>query len=412
MKQNITDHLDDPEGLERLYRENKREFAREFPGIAGDTDSELVRFWKIRLVFARDAARPFSIPDLLAVLSISLLTALLVKLPAIFTGIGETFFYTRDLAVVVFNGLILYFFIRNRIRATWMILYGAAILALLLYVNLLPSREGDSLNIAFAHVPLFLWCLSGMAFISFDFGDTGKRMEFIRFNGELLIMAGLLLITGGILTAITIGLFQAIGTSIEKPYLEYIVIPGSAVSPILAAYLISLYPDITRRIIPVIARVFTPIVLVTLVIYLVSLAFSGARVLEDRELLTLFNVMLVAVTAIIVFSVTELDKTRNRNIHVLILLCLAIVTLVINSVALTAIITRLTYGITPNRAVVVITNVLVFINLILIAKDLFRSWVIAGKLASLEKTVANYLTVYFLWTAIAIFLLPVLFGFK
>jgi len=151
---------------------------------------------------------------------------------------------------------------------------------------------------------------------------------------------------------------------------------------------------------------------VTLVIYLVSLALSGISILEDRNLLILFNVMLVAVMAIIVFSATELDKSRNRNIHVLILLILAIITLVINSVALTAIITRLTDGLTPNRTVVLVTNLLVFVNLLLIAKDLFRSWFAAEKLGSVEKTVGRYLVVYFLWTVFAVFILPALFGWN
>jgi len=252
----------------------------------------------------------------------------------------------------------------------------------------------------------------GGVFVSFRFRETGKWMEFLRFNGELLTMSGLLLITGGILTGITIGLFSAIGTDIENIYFENIALPGAIVSPILASYLIKLYPDITRRIVPVIARVFTPIVLVTLVIYLIFLAFSGVRILEDRNLLILFNVIMIAVMALIIFSITELDKTRPGNIHTGVLLILAIVTLVINALALTAITGRLTDGLTPNRVVVFITNVLVFVNLILIARDLLRSYTDARKLVSVENTVAKYLAVYFIWTVVAIFILPAIFGYN
>lgn len=411
MKNKIADHLRDPEMLEQLYRENRRDFSREFPEAAQDADSELIRFWKIRLKGEGATGAEFSLADLAMVIVIALVTALLVKLPHLFPAIPETFFYTRNLAIIVFNGLIVYTFLQNKKYLMRLLPYGSAIVALLLYLNLLPDRESDAMNIAFMHVPLFLWCLFGLVFISFDAGDSGKRMAFIRFNGELITMAGLLLITGGILTGITIGLFSAIGMNIEQAYFNYIALPGSTAAPVLASYLIRLYPDITRRIVPVIARVFTPIVLVTLVIYIVTLAFSGIRILEDRNLLILFNVMLVAVMAIIVFSVTELDKNRDRNIQVMILLILAVVTLVINAVALTAITTRLTYGLTPNRLVVFITNVLVFVNLILIAKDLYRSWFDARRLESVGKTVANYLTVYFLWTVFAIFILPALFGF-
>ncbi|HPS61951.1 MAG TPA: hypothetical protein PLK82_02760 [Bacteroidales bacterium] len=412
MKQQITDHIHDPEALERLYRQNRRDFTREFPSVAGADGSDLARFWKIRLQYEAGSRVAFSLQELSGVIAIMLLTAILIKLPVVFTRIDETAFYLRDFAIITFNGLILYTFHQNSISRSWRMGYGAAVVVLLLYVNFLPFREGDSLTIVFIHVPLFLWCLFGASYISFDFRNAGKKMDFIRHNGELLTMTGLLLIAGAMLTGITIGLFEAIGIQAEKTYAAYVAIPGAAASPVLASYLIRLYPDITRRIVPVMARVFTPVVLATLVIYLVALAFSGIRILEDRNILILFNVMLVAVTAIIVFSVTELDRNRNRNIHVMILLILAIVTLVINSIALTAIVSRLTYGLTPNRVVVLVTNLLVFINLVLIAKDLFRTWSDARRLALLEKTAVNYLVVYFAWTILAIFLLPLLFRYR
>jgi hypothetical protein len=411
MKQKITESLNDPETLEQLFRENRREFARDFQDAAGTNDSELIRFWKIRLAQESGASTKIFIPDLIAVIVISLITAILVKIPSVFTAIHEESFLIRNLAIIAFNGLIIYTFREKKISAKWQMMYGIVILALLLYVNLLPCSESESVNIVFIHVPLFLWCIFGIVYISFDFRDVTGKIGFIRFNGELITMTGLLLITGGILTAVTLGLFSAIGLKIEKTYFEYIVLPGATVAPILAAFLVMLYPDITRKIVPVIAHVFTPVVLATLLVYMVSLPFSKIQILQDRDLLIVFNVMLLAVLAVIVFSVTELDKTQNKNFNVMILLLLAIVTLVINSVALTAIITRLTYGITPNRIVVFTTNVLVFVNLILIAKDLFRSYYNAGKLDSVERTLARYLTVYFLWTAFAIFLLPLIFGF-
>jgi len=410
MKQRITDHLDDPESLERLYRTDKNTFTRDFPAATEGSGSELVKFWKIRLAGEPGSITRFSTTGLASLILIALVTAVLAKLPSIVPGIEMDFFYPRNMAIIVFNGLILFTFWTNRIGVKWILAYTGMILGLALYVNLLPPGQSDTLVIALVHVPLLLWCVFGLSYISFNFRDTRKRTAFIRYTGELLTMTGLLLITGGMLTGITIGLFSAIGTNIEDWYLQNVVIPGAAMAPVLAAYLVTLYPDITRRIVPVIARVFTPLVLVTLAIFLVSLAFSGTRILEDRDLLALFNVMLLAVTAIIIFSVTELNKSRRRNIHVMILLILALVTLLINVVALTAIFTRLTYGLTPNRLVVSVTNVLVFVNLVLIAKDLFLSWSDAAKLDSLERTVARYLVVYFLWTVVAVFVLPWVMG--
>jgi phosphoglycerol transferase MdoB-like AlkP superfamily enzyme len=225
-------------------------------------------------------------------------------------------------------------------------------------------------------------------------------------------MTGLILIAGGLLTAITIGLFSVINLNIENFYMEYVTIIGGVASPILSFYLIRLYPNLTSKIAPVIARVFTPLVLITLAVYLGALIFSESSILDDRNLLLLFNAMLIVVLAIIVFSISELDKAKVKNINVLILLLLALLAIVINSAALIAIISRIITGLTPNRTVVLVSNILIFVNLMLIAKDLFKSYFKQRPLESIEQTVAKYLTLYAAWTFIVIFILPFVFGLR
>lgn len=414
MKQRIIESLDRPDDLEKLYRDNKQDFSKSFAEISDDYNSDLVKFWKIRLANETEIdSKGFLKSDLLVVILLSLITGVLVKLPAIFMQIHEESFYLRDLAIVVFNGLILFTFWQNNIFDKKRILiYSAVVLILALFVNLLPYKETDSINLALIHSPLFLWCLFGLTYVSFDYKNIAKRIAFIRFNGELLIMTGLLLIAGVLLTAITLGLFSAIKMNIEEFYIHYVVIVGAVAAPIVAYYLIQVYPSITSKIAPVIARVFTPLVLITLMVYLVSLVFSESKILKDRDLLILFNVMLLAVMAIIVFSISELDKSKNRNINTLILFALALLAIVINTIALTAIITRVYNGLTPNRTVVLVSNLLIFVNLILIAKSLFQSYFKAKQLDSVESTVAKYLPVYLAWTVIVIFVLPFLFGMK
>jgi len=52
------------------------------------------------------------------------------------------------------------------------------------------------------------------------------------------------------------------------------------------------------------------------------------------------------------------------------LLLLSVMAIVINSIALVAIISRVTEGLAPNRTIVLITNLLVFINLIVLTVKL------------------------------------------
>jgi hypothetical protein len=414
MKQQIIDSINNPENLEKLYRDNKLDFSKSFADISDDYNSDLVKFWKLRLASEKEPVfKGFLKLDLLVVIILSVVTGILVKLPEIFSQIPNEFFYSRDLAIIIFNGIILYIFWQNRIfDKRRVLIYGFIILVLTLFINFLPSTKSDSVILSMIHIPLFLWCLFGLSFISFDYKNTEKRIEFIRFNGELLIMTGLILIAGGFLTGITLGLFSVIKMNIETFYLQYVVVFGSVAAPIVSCYLIRLYPNLTNKIAPVIARVFTPLVLITLAVYLVSLIFSKSKILEDRDLLILFNVMLLAVMAIIVFSVSELDKSKEKNSNVLILFLLASLAIVINSIALIAIVSRVTNGLTPNRTVVMISNILIFVNLIWIAKSLYESYFKNKQLDLVEQTVAKYLTIYSFWTIIVIFVLPFVFGLK
>lgn len=414
MKQRIIENINNAEELEKLYHEDKQEFRKSFSQITDDFDSELVKFWKIRLTpeMITDGEKILKI-DVLTVIIISLLTGLLIKLPVIFSVINLESFYTRNASIIVFNGLIFYTFWHNKIFERKVILiYSLIIFVLLMFVNLLPYSKSDSVELAFIHTPLFLWCLFGIVFISLDFKDTFKRINFIRFNGELIIMTGLILLAGGLLTAITLGLFSTIKMNIEDFYMKYIAVFGGVAAPIVSFYLIKIYPNITSKIAPVIARVFTPLVFITLATYLISLIFSESKILEERELLILFNVVLLAVMAIIVFSISELDKTRTKDFNVLILFALAILAIIINSIALTAIITRFTNGITPNRTIVLFSNLLIFINLILISKNLYQAYFRNTKVDLVEETVAKYLAIYFGWTIVVIFILPFVFQFR
>lgn len=128
--------------------------------------------------------------------------------------------------------------------------------------------------------------------------------------------------TGGVLTVITLGLFNATGMNVMQFYTDFIAIPGGVAAPVVAFFLIRTYPAITSKIAPVIARVFTPVVLVTLVVYLISLVFTNISISSNRNLLIVFNVMLLGVLALIIFSVSGIaeEKSGNKNRLMLILL--------------------------------------------------------------------------------------------
>jgi hypothetical protein len=222
-----------------------------------------------------------------------------------------------------------------------------------------------------------------------------------------------MVIAGGILTGITIGLFEAIGINIEKFYFQNVVVIGAVSVPIVATYIIRYYSVLTNKIAPVIAGIFSPLVLLTAVVFLGALAISGKNPYRDRDFLIIFNAMLVGVMAVIVFSISGTSTTKRQKFSEMILFILSIITVVIDVIALSAIFYRLgTFGITPNRMAVLGSNIVILVNLILIIIDLYKVNFRNSSIREVELTVAKYLPVYIAWILIVIFAFPMIFGLK
>jgi hypothetical protein len=150
-----------------------------------------------------------------------------------------------------------------------------------------------------------------------------------------------------------------------------------------------------------------------LVIYLVAIIYSGKDPYNDREFLLIFNALLIGVMAIIFFSVAETSKKTKSQIEVWVLFLLSVVTIIVNGIALSAILFRISeWGITPNRAAVLGGNVLILINLLLVTVQIFRVLAKKADTTGVGKAIAYYLPIYSLWTIIVTFLFPFIFGYK
>jgi hypothetical protein len=155
--------------------------------------------------------------------------------------------------------------------------------------------------------------------------------------------------------------------------LENIVIVGAVSAPVVAAFIIKNYSILTNKIAPLIAVIFSPLVLITLIIYLIAIVATGKDPYNDRDFLLIFNIMLLGVMGIIVYSVSETSEIKNQRFNTLILFVLSIVTIIIDLIALSAIFYRLgEYGVSPNRLAILVSNILILANLVIIMIDLFR----------------------------------------
>lgn len=414
MKNEILTHLNDPGQLERLYRNNKVPFKRAFstlyPELKGNTVADC---WNERLHYETEEINWGTGRELLFVIMAALVAGFIAKIPAIF-HIDEAFFYPRNIGFIFLPLLTAYFAWKNNLQPNRIAVICGVMLVSLIYINLLPaSTTSDTLLLACIHLPLLLWVLLGASFAGNNLSDHNRRLDYLRYNGDLIVMTTLILIAGGIMTGLTIGLFSLIGFQIEQFYGEYIGVFGLAAAPIVGTYLTQTNPQLVNKVSPVIAKIFSPLVLIMLVIYLFAIIYSGKDPYNDREFLIIFNLLLIGVMAIIFFSVAESSKKDRNTTATWVLFLLSIVTIVVNGIALSAILFRIAeWGITPNRLAVLGGNLLMLLNLLFITILLFRSLTKKSDIAGVGRSIALFLPVYCVWAMIVIFLFPLIFGFK
>jgi hypothetical protein len=105
--------------------------------------------------------------------------------------------------------------------------------------------------------------------------------------------------------------------------------------------------------------------------------------------------------AIILFSVAETFKKNENRTGSFILFALSIVTIIVNGIALSAIIFRISeWGITPNRVAVLGGNVLMLTNLLFVTFKLFKNVSKKADINEVEYSISMFLPVYILWTII------------
>jgi hypothetical protein len=240
--------------------------------------------------------------------------------------------------------------------------------------------------------------------------DPAKRMEFLRYHGDLVVMTTVIGLAGGLFTALTINLFNLIQLKIEDFYFRYLVLSILPSVPLFATFLVRQNASLVSKISPVIARIFTPLVTLTLAIFLVAIIYSGKDPYNDREFLLLFNGVLIGVMALILFSIGEATKQNASRVHQYFLFTLAVLAIIDNGIALSAIGFRLVeFGITPNRLAVLGSNALVMVHLMRVTRQLSNFLRGQNTIQDVERGITSYIPVYAVWAIIVSFVFPLLF---
>jgi hypothetical protein len=381
-----------------------REFAREHSGRlwrqlvlpGGSQEQEVDRWWRQALLFAVAAAVSIQIARVAA------------RFPS-----EESSWLVRNLSLFVLPFLAGYFVLRRQ-RSMPRILLAAAPFALAaLVINLYPwVAEGSTELLVAAHLPVVLWFVVGYPYMSGVVGSHERRMDFVRFTGEWFIYYVLIALGGGVLVGLTILVLEPTGLDPER-VVEWVLPSGAAGAVIVAAWLVETKQRVVENMAPVLTMIFTPLFAVMLTIAAIVYAVTGLGGAFERELLGIFDAMLVVVLGLVLYGISARDPSTPPGWTDRIQLVAVVSALVLDVMVLGVMIARIgELGFTPNRTAVLGLNVVLLVSLSGTAWLAARFLAGKGTFHRLERWQTAYLPVFAIWAAAVVVLLPPLFSFS
>ncbi|MBC7349382.1 MAG: hypothetical protein H5U05_05360 [Candidatus Aminicenantes bacterium] len=387
-----------------------REFAVEY--------SE--RLWKQLVLAGGQGTAPTALnrEDWLAI-GLALASAIAVKIPALFNlrlweNPAQTAFFWRNLSFFVLPFLAIFFAVRRRLHKRHYLVLISGLVLSCLAVNLLPLRpQSQTLTLTAIHLPIALWLFLLYAYSGGKWHQPEQRMNYLRFSGEWFIYYTLIALGGFILTALTIFIFEAIGLKVENIIAEWVIPCGAAGAAIIAAWLVEHKKSVIENMAPVLTWLFSPLFTVLLLIFVAVIVLTGRTIDIKREVLIGFDLLLVLVLGLLLYSISARSSDSPPNRFDLLQLVLVVSAIIVDILALWAMAARISeFGFSPNKTAALGLNLILLINLSRSAWLYFRFLLRRIPFTRLERWQTDYLPVYAIWALIVAFLFPVLFGYK
>ena len=409
----IINSLDNHPKLESLYQKDRLAFSVLLKeAIDLKPESETLKTWQARLKYNTNSNVSRTDNKLLLVIVIALLAGIFAKFPVIFS-LSDDWFYPRFLPIILITPIILYFVnfknggLRNRF-----LLAGVAFCTLTSW-QMPENINSDSITMSQIHMPLLMLSLLGFVFVDANWRQTIKRVEYLGYLGEMFIITVLILLGGGVLTAISIGLFELIGIDISQFYMDYVIIFGLVAAPTVASYVYDFVLNRESNFANTLSSIFIPLFFITIVAYLMATIYQGKTPYNDREFLIIFNGLLLVTWAMSVFYIIGHNPLKDSKLMNIVHIGLLTSTLVVNAIALSAILYRWAeLGTTPNRVAVTGANILIVIHLIRITYQCVQNNFLGNNQQSIESTIASFLPIYSLWSVVVVVVLPIAFNFR
>jgi hypothetical protein len=389
-----------------------REFAREH--------SE--RLWKQLVMAPEGEPTPATATriETLVMLALAAAAAVAIKIPGLF---GRELadrngpFYARNASLFVLPFVTAYFVWKRRMAPRHWVWLAAAFVAGAVVVNAFPFARGTigpshTEALCALHLPIALWLVVGIAYVGGRWFEGDGRMNFVRFSGELFIYYVLIALGGGVLTAFTIMMFEAIGMKAEWMAQQWLIPCGAMGAVIVGSWLVEAKQSVIENMAPVLTRLFTPLFTIVLLVFLATMAWTRRPIDIQRNVLIAFDLLLVVVVGLVLYAASARDPEAPPSLFDGLQLLLIVSALVVDTVALFAIGSRITeFGFTPNRVAALGENLILLVNL---ARS---AWLYAaflrgrGPFRALEAWQTAYLPVYATWAALVVVLFPPLFRY-
>ena len=375
------------------------------------------RLWKQLVLASDDAAAPGAATriEMLVVFALATAAALAIKIPALF-GLefddSHGLFYARNASLFALPFLTGYFAWKRRMDPRHWAWPAVAFLAAAVVVNAFPfARRGDTQALTAIHLPIALWLVVGIAYVG-GRRFEGGRMNFVRFSGELFIYYVLIALGGGVLTAFTLMMFKAIGMNAGWMVQNWLIPCGAMGAVIVGSWLVEAKQSVIENMAPVLTRLFTPLFAIVLLVFLATLAWTRRPIDIQRNVLIAFDLLLVLVVGLVLYSVSARDPKAPPNLFDGLQLLLIVSALAVDTVVLAAIVSRISeFGFTPNRVAALGENVILLVNLAWSAVLLIRFVRGRGSFSGLERWQTDYLPVYAIWAAIVVTIFPPVFQY-
>ena len=380
-----------------------REFAREHSG----------RLWK-QLVLGGDDEPAPAAGGWFEPLVFAVAAAVALQVARLAAGFPdeEPSWLFRNGTLFVLPFLAAYFARRRQLDTRQWALTAVPFVLAALVVNLYPyGADSDTEVLVALHLPVVLWFVVAYPYMGGTVGSHERRMDFVRFTGEWFLYYVLIALGGGVLMGLTAAILEPTGVDVDR-IAEWVLTSGAAGAVIVAAWLVESKQRVVENMAPVLSMLFTPLFAVMLAGAAVVYAVTGLGGAFDRELLSVFDALLLVVLALVLYGMSARDPSTSPDWMDVIQLVAVVSALVLDVMVLGSMIARIgDLGFTPNRTAALGLNLVLLVNLAGAAWLSVRFLKRRSTLHRLERWQTTYLPVFALWAAAVVVILPPVFGF-